>query len=140
MLKKFLIFALIAFGVVSGSWVEPSHAANAKTSFSVTATVLAKCEISAVTRYSNYADAIDKAGGGLSIHCNNFVPYTVKLMPVSERQPAIANSATTEGGNSQGGLPGASAGFMKAAKSITSAPIALMDPYSSDDLVLIVTY
>lgn len=138
MLKRFVIFALIAFGIVSGG--EPSHAANTRTSFSVTATVLAKCEISAVTRYSNYADAIDKAGGGLSIHCNNFAPYTVKLMPVNDRQPAIANSANTEKGNSQGGLPGASAGFMKSAKSTKSARVPGMDPVSSDELLLIVTY
>ncbi len=138
--KNFVLFALLTFGVAAGQWVQPSFGATSKTSFGVSATVLAKCEMSAVTGYQSYAQAIAKAGSGLSVRCNNFVPYTVTMMPLSKRLLAVGSSANPERGNYQVKSPEANAGLAKSTAAAKSISIPSVDSVSSEALLLIVTY
>jgi spore coat protein U-like protein len=89
--KAFVSAAALAL-LVFGSGRPPGFASTSASSFGVTATVVSGCDVSAVTAYSSYAEAIDRAAASASVACSLSVPYLVSL----QARRAESESARTK--------------------------------------------
>lgn len=74
------VFPVVCVGLISSLFANPTIAATTTTTFNITATVVATCQISAAPlAFGNYSGALTNSTSTIIATCTNTSPYNIGL-------------------------------------------------------------